>query len=219
MKTYKVNEIFCSIQGEGSQTGQSMIFVRFSGCDMSCPFCDTDHSHFTEMTAKQIAEQCSVLLTKKKPWYPLPICFTGGEPTLQVDKELYDAFLGRGFDGFHMETNGNRRCGVEDLLDHITISPKQRPHLIDSEMLDLLMTGRLRSKLDLKIVWDESNPDLPALIQEWGSLPFNGFFIQPLTVSSESGSLMVNLPNAVQYVLDHPWWRMSIQMHKMIGVK
>ena len=83
MKKYKINEIFYSLQGEGYFTGVPAIFIRFSGCNLRCPFCDTDHHSYTEMTAEEIAQAISE--------YPAEtIILTGGEPTLFADKEFIE---------------------------------------------------------------------------------------------------------------------------------
>ena len=78
---YKINDIFYSIQGEGYYTGNAVIFIRFSGCNLKCSFCDTDHSRYKFLTKEEI-------YTKIKKFNSKHIIFTGGEPTLQINKEL-----------------------------------------------------------------------------------------------------------------------------------
>ena len=89
MKNYKVNEIFYSLQGEGANTGTPAIFIRFSGCNLRCPFCDTDFAAFTEMTADEIAAATAA--------YPAElVVLTGGEPSLQVDDTLVNLLHEKG---------------------------------------------------------------------------------------------------------------------------
>ena len=86
----RINEIFYSLQGEGHFTGTPAIFIRFSGCNLKCSFCDTDHSHYTEMTEEEIVgEACK---------YPARhVVITGGEPLLQITASLTDKLHGAGF--------------------------------------------------------------------------------------------------------------------------
>ena len=99
---YRVNEIFYSLQGEGYWTGTPMVFLRFSGCNLKCPFCDTDHSSYQEMSAGEIvAEMLQAGGDCRRA------CVTGGEPSLQLDKALVEALHGAGFE-VHVETNGTR---------------------------------------------------------------------------------------------------------------
>ena len=115
---YRINEIFYSLQGEGFWTGTPMVFVRLSGCNLQCPFCDTDHAEFTQMSASTIVEE-----VLKAGDGCRRICLTGGEPSLQADDELISAFHSAGFT-VHMETNGTRE--VPAGVDWVTLSPKNQ---------------------------------------------------------------------------------------------
>ena len=117
-KTYRVNEIFFSLQGEGFWTGTPMVFVRLSGCNLKCPFCDTDHSAFQEMTAGEIMKAASSAGNACRR-----ICLTGGEPSLQADEALLEAFHEAAYT-VHMETNGT--LPVPEGIDWITLSPKNQ---------------------------------------------------------------------------------------------
>ena len=114
MKTYRVNDIFYSLQGEGYHTGRAAAFVRFSGCNLRCPFCDTDFSAFREMTAAEIVEAVSRFAARF-------VVLTGGEPSLQADDELIDALHQAAFT-VAMETNGT--LPLPQNVDWITLSPK-----------------------------------------------------------------------------------------------
>ena len=91
-KTYRVNEIFYSIQGEGRWAGRAAVFVRFSGCNLKCPFCDTDFRHYEEYTAKQLIDKIKEVAPECKF-----IVLTGGEPTLQVDNAFTYALKYEGY--------------------------------------------------------------------------------------------------------------------------
>lgn len=121
MKTYPVNEIFYSLQGEGFHTGTPSVFVRFSGCNRRCSFCDTDFSQSTPMTAAQIADVAATFASRH-------MVLTGGEPAMWVDDSLVVELKRRGF-YLQMETNGSL-C-VNPGIDWITCSPKAEPWLIE----------------------------------------------------------------------------------------
>ena len=116
-KTYKVNEIFHSLQGEGFHTGTPAVFVRLSGCNLRCPFCDTDHTAATPMTAEAIVAEASRYPSRH-------LVLTGGEPALQADAALVDALHAAGF-FIQVETNGSRQLPAG--IDWITCSPKDAP--------------------------------------------------------------------------------------------
>ena len=113
MKTYRINEIFYSLQGEGRHTGRAAVFVRFSGCNLKCPFCDTDFKAYRELTVDDIIAAVS-------EWRACGfVVLTGGEPSLQVDESLIEALHHEGF-YIAIETNGT--CPLPSAIDWVTLS-------------------------------------------------------------------------------------------------
>lgn len=106
MKTYLVNEIFYSISGEGPYSGTPTVFVRFFGCNCRCSYCDSmyalEGSDHERLTAEQICNKIADVSAMKSPH----IILTGGEPLLQVDKELFEALNAHGYFSIEVETNG-----------------------------------------------------------------------------------------------------------------
>lgn len=181
--TYRVNEIFYSLQGEGFYTGTPAVFLRFSGCNRACPFCDTDFSSSTEMTAQEIAAACAA--------YPARhIVATGGEPLLQLDSDLLRVLKAYGF-YVQVETNGTLPVPPE--VDWVTCSPKDAPWQINR--VD-----------ELKVVY--RGGDVEYLTSLFDT-PHR--FLQPCSEQ--------NIPETVAYILDHPRWRLSLQTHKMVGIR
>jgi len=182
--TYRVNEIFYSLQGEGYFTGTAAVFLRMSGCNRACGFCDTDHREYRTLSIDDIIEQVTSFPARH-------IVVTGGEPLLQLDKPLIDALRQAGF-FIAIETNGT--LPVPPGIDWVTCSPKQPPLAID----------RIN---ELKIVYQ--GQDVEAIAE---SLPSTDHrFLQPC-----SGT---NTPETVEYILSHPWWRLSLQTHKLIDIQ
>lgn len=129
----RVNEIFYSLQGEGTHAGRPAVFVRLSGCNRACEFCDTDFSKYTEMTESEIVDAIEK--------FPAEIViFTGGEPALQLTDSLVRAVKDRGR-RVHIETNGSLR--VPESIDWVTCSPKTPPYKIQriDELKVLLLPG------------------------------------------------------------------------------
>lgn len=122
-KTYRVNEIFYSLQGEGYHTGYPAVFVRFSGCNLRCPFCDTDFSLFTEMSAEEICGEVQRLCADPQ----VLIVLTGGEPSLQTDDYLIDTLHATGKQ-ICVETNGTHPLPAG--IDWITCSPKEGTQVV-----------------------------------------------------------------------------------------
>lgn len=180
----RINEIFYSLQGEGVWTGCPAVFVRFSGCNRACDFCDTDYSDFSEMSEEEIVEVVHR--------YPAEIVvFTGGEPGLQLTQSLVDKIKATGR-RVHVETNGSLR--LPDGIDWITCSPKTPPYQIEhiDELKVLLIPG--------------SDPE--AII---GQLPqAQVYCLQPLSCS--------NTDACIDWVKQHPRWRLSLQTHKLLNI-
>ena len=121
---FYINEIFASIQGEGQNAGRPCVFVRFSGCNRACSFCDTQHDQpRIPMSKEQIIAAVDLL----DPIGTLPVCFTGGEPTLQLRGEILQLAGPLGLcRSLWLETNGDKPLSFGDLrfLDYVTVSPK-----------------------------------------------------------------------------------------------
>ena len=208
---YSVKEIYYTLQGEGANTGRPAVFCRFTGCNLwtgreedrqeaICTFCDTDFvgtdgpggGRFS--TAEELAETLIGYWPDDLSGRPLVVC-TGGEPLLQVDEKLVDAFHEQGLE-VAVETNGTQQPPPG--LDWVCVSPKAGAELV------------LRSGDELKLVF--SQPELPPEAVE--DLDFRHFFLQPM----DGPHRRAHTRHAVQYCLEHPKWRLSLQTHKFIGI-
>ena len=188
-RSYRVNEIFCSLQGEGFWTGTPMVFVRLSGCNLRCPFCDTDHSAFREMTADAIVAQVRACGGECRR-----ICLTGGEPALQADDALLSAFHSAGY-SVHIETNGTRP--LPEGIDWVTLSPKTGGPVI------------LEKADELKLVLA---PGVEP--SAWAGFPATWHFLQPCDQGGRT-----NVAEVTAYIHAHPCWRLSLQTHKLLGIR
>ena len=193
-KTYRVNDIFYSLQGEGHNTGRAAVFVRFSGCNLKCPFCDTDFSRFENMTASEITRRMTGLAPEQSI-RPM-VVLTGGEPTLQVDAALIDAIHEAGFGMVAMESNGTNEPPAN--LDWLTVSPKEHIGVSRCDELKVLFDGKSES------------------CQHGVSADF--YYLQPLDCGEETENASI-MRSCVDYITKHPLWRLSLQTHKLIGIK
>jgi 7-carboxy-7-deazaguanine synthase (Cx14CxxC type) len=215
--TYTVKEIFYTLQGEGANAGSAAVFCRFTGCNLwtgrerdrasaVCTFCDTDFvgvgpegGRFADAEALAAAVEKAWPSSAEQPAASsgrrLVVC-TGGEPLLQLDAAAVDALHRRGF-RVAVETNGTQPAAAG--IDWICVSPKANAPLA-------LTRGN-----ELKLVYPQ--PD--AMPDRFESLDFEHFFLQPM----DGSSLTENTHAALQYCLAHPRWRLSIQMHKVAGIR
>lgn len=187
---YKVNEIFYSLQGEGYFTGTAAVFLRFSGCNLKCGFCDTQHEKYSEMNAGEILKELSTHPSRH-------LIITGGEPSLQLDQILVDMLHDAGF-FIQVETNGTHPL-PED-IDWVTCSPKG-----DNEI-------RLKHVDELKIVY--LGQDVETIANSIGAMHY---FLQPCSSPSYPGGS--NTSDTISYILSHPHWRLSLQTHKLLDIK
>jgi 7-carboxy-7-deazaguanine synthase len=246
--SYAVKEIFYTLQGEGAQTGRAAVFCRFAGCNLwsgreqdraaaVCKFCDTDFADTDGPGGGRFGTAEALAAAVEEKWrvraFPpfrqrttegwgtpmgettadpstsvaaatsaqddrgkrrFVVC-TGGEPLLQLDAALIDALHGRGFE-IAVETNGT--IAAPEGLDWICVSPKAGAEL------------KQRTGDELKLVY----PQAGAQPEEFADLEFRHFFLQPMDgpVREENTRLALN------YCLEHPQWRMSLQTHKLLGI-
>jgi 7-carboxy-7-deazaguanine synthase len=208
--TYTVKEIFYTLQGEGAQAGRAAVFCRFSGCNLwsgreedrsraVCQFCDTDFvgvgpdgGRFAG--AKELADAIDRCWSGNGP-RKFVVC-TGGEPLLQLDEALIDQLHQRGF-AVAVETNGTRPA--PKTLDWVCVSPKAGAPFVQ------------KSGNELKLVFPQEN----APPEKYTDLNFEHFFLQPM----DGGDVTGNTERAIDYCLRHPQWRLSIQTHKLVGVR
>lgn len=194
----KVNEIFYSLQGEGVRAGTPNVFVRFSGCDLACTFCDTEFESGSEMRADMILDAMLLLVPEGAPKGAVGVIFTGGEPALQLTRELVQNAKAAGF-FTAIETNGLH--DVSGLgLDWITVSPKTAEHSL-----------KQRAAHEVKYVRHVGQP-IPAT-----SVLASHYLISPEW--SDGAETRKNLEWCMALVRAHPSWRLSLQQHKLWRVR
>jgi len=191
----KVKEIFYSLQGEGGRQGEASIFIRLSGCNLKCDYCDTDFSGGEMMELPQIL---SVIQQFPCRW----IIWTGGEPTLQLTDETIVFFKQKGY--FQaIESNGH--YPLSELLDYTVVSPKGNPDY----------AKKLNPSVDeirLPVKKGDAIPDLERL-PEAKHYFLSPVFIDDIFVTKE------NINYCVGQVKRMPRWRLSLQIHKLIGIE
>ena len=212
--TYSVKEIYYTLQGEGAQTGRPAVFLRFAGCNLwtgrekdraraVCNFCDTEFVG-TDGPGGGKFKTADVLADAvdghwpggASPDIPYVVC-TGGEPLLQLDDDAIDALHARGFE-VAIETNGTLISPQG--VDWICVSPKAAASVVQ-------LTGQ-----ELKLVYPQNEPE--AQPDRFEHLDFEHFFLHPL----DDDSLDSNTRATIEYCLEHPRWKLSLQTHKIIGI-
>lgn len=203
---YTVKEIFYTLQGEGAQSGRAAVFCRFAGCNLwngreedrskaVCKFCDTDFVGGTRFgCAEAVASAVQMHWPSASHGHRYVVC-TGGEPLLQLNAALVEAFHAYGFE-VAVETNGT--LPVPTGVDWVCVSPKAGANLIAT------------SGDELKLVFPQAGID-PAALER---LHFEHFFLQPM----DGPRLREHTAAAVKYCRARPRWRLSLQMHKVVGI-
>lgn len=211
--SYLVKEIFYTLQGEGAQVGRPAVFCRFAGCNLwsgqepdrqtaICRFCDTDFLGTDGPGGGQFETTADLADAINRTWPDagsvnsdkFVVC-TGGEPLLQLDGPLIDALHAVGFQ-IAIETNGT--LAVPAGIDWICVSPKAGAPLVQ------------RCGDELKLVYPQVGIDP----EELEGLNFRYFFLQPM----DGPDLQANTQAALQYCFDHPRWRLSIQLQKVLHI-
>jgi 7-carboxy-7-deazaguanine synthase (Cx14CxxC type) len=208
--TYSVKEIFKTLQGEGGQAGRAAVFCRFAGCNLwsgleqdrstaICRFCDTEFVGTDGAGGGRFQRAGQLAQAIERAWggghQRRLVVFTGGEPLLQLDGGLIDEVHRAGFE-IAVETNGT--IGAPGGIDWICVSPKAGTELMQ------------RHGKELKLVY----PQAGLLPVEFETLRFEHFWLQPMDGPERAR----NTALAVDYCLEHPRWRVSLQTHKLMGI-
>jgi 7-carboxy-7-deazaguanine synthase len=210
--TYSVKEIYYTLQGEGAQTGRAAVFLRFAGCNLwsglekdrseaVCRFCDTDFVGTDGPGGGKFANAAALARAVFAAWpddskgKPYVVC-TGGEPLLQLDRDAIKALHEKGFE-IGIETNGTLLPPPG--IDWVCVSPK-------ADAKQKLMRGD-----ELKLIY----PQEGAPPERFAGQDFRNFFLQPM----DNADRAANTEAATRYCLEHPQWRLSLQTHKLLGIR
>ena len=212
--SYSVKEIYLTLQGEGVQSGRPAVFLRFSGCNLwngheagralgvgQCSlWCDTNFVGTDGHLGGRFNSAADLAAAVRGEWPAdtsegaLVVC-TGGEPLLQLDDVLTEALRNQGFE-IAVETNGTMM--PPEGIDWLCVSPKAGSHLV------------IRSGDELKLVF----PQAGAEPHQYEALDFRHFLLQPL----DDEARIAHTRSALDYCRAHPRWRLSLQMHKYLGI-
>ena len=203
MMKYRVNEIFYSLQGEGMNAGRAAVFIRLSGCNLKCPFCDTDFASYDDMEVEDIIREVFDICDGEIP----ELCvITGGEPSLQLRNDLCNALHRVGMT-IAVETNGTRPIHVD--VDFVTISPKS-PFVKDADVM-VSKCNEVKVIMTENITWDE-------ILAFEETIEADNYFIQPCDTGFIAKN-KENMSNCVDFVKANPKWRLSLQQQKILNVR
>lgn len=209
--SYAVKEMFLTLQGEGMNAGARAVFVRFAGCNLwsgreadrataTCRFCDTDFVGTDGEGGGKFADAAMLVAATERHWGAGRerrfVVLTGGEPMLQVDDGLVDALHEAGF-RVAIESNGT--LPAHPKLDWVCVSPKAGSHVVQ------------RSGDELKLVWPQAGLD-PQELEQWD---FRHHLVQPL----DNARADAHRETAMALVMERPRWRLSLQTHKLLGLR
>tara|TARA_Y100000816_G_scaffold98629_1_gene68682 strand:+ start:1319 stop:1948 length:630 start_codon:yes stop_codon:yes gene_type:complete len=208
--SYRIKEIYFTQQGEGSNTGRDFVFVRFSGCNLwsgkeknrksaICQFCDTDFYGTDGInggvySAKQLIEKIKSLWVSRDD--NIAVVLTGGEPLLQVNDELVAALKQEQI-YIAVETNGT--LDAPDHIDWICMSPKANTEI------------KLKKGNEIKVIFPQESLDP----EKFSLFDFSEFYLQPM----DSNEYQENLNATITYCQKNPKWKLSLQTHKILGIR
>lgn len=196
----KINEIFYSLQGEGHHTGYPSVFIRFSGCNLSCPFCDTDHEEGVYMDDENIVRAINLYSAE---W----IVLTGGEPALWIDRDFIHLLKRATGKKIAIETNGSKE--LPEGIDWVTVSPKFG---INGSTGGQLVIDRAD---EIKVI------DVGQDLEPYFELGCRGentlMYLQPCHVEDPEENEKNRL-RTVRRVLEDPRWTLSVQLHRFLGI-
>ena len=201
MRIFRVNNIFYSLQGEGRNTGRAAVFIRFAGCNLRCSFCDTEFESYREMTEGEI-------LAAIHDYPSRFVVLTGGEPTLQVDEAFVDLLHQHEYE-VAMESNGTRPA--PENLDWLTVSPKMFGE-------GCLVKGEGRIPDEIKVVFDEDTPQKLSSLHLSPVTSHQFLYLQPCDTGDPVRNKAIT-QDCVNYIKQHPQWRLSLQTHKLIDIE
>ncbi len=197
----RINEIFYSLQGEGHHTGYPSVFIRFSGCNLQCPFCDTRHNEGVAMTDTDIIRAVNLY---KADW----VVLTGGEPSLFIDEEFIRLLHQATGKKIAIETNGTHE--LPKGIDWITVSPK-----VGIEEMIGNPDIKVATADEIKVV------DVGQNLEAYFDLPCKGektlMYLQPCYVA-DNKMRESNTMRTVRRVLQDPRWTLSLQTHRYLGI-
>ena len=209
--SYAVKEMFLTLQGEGVNAGRRAVFVRFAGCNLwsgreedraraVCRFCDTDFVGTDGLGGGRFADAAALVAAVEGFWgegrEERFVVLTGGEPMLQVDDPLVETLHAQGF-RIAMESNGT--LAAHPGIDWVCISPKAGSEVVQ------------RAGDELKLVWPQAGID-PVALEEWA---FGHFLLQPL----DDPRARENHQASIDLVMARPKWRLTLQTHKLLGLR
>jgi 7-carboxy-7-deazaguanine synthase (Cx14CxxC type) len=209
--SYAVKEAFLTLQGEGMQAGSRAVFLRFAGCNLwsgreqdrataQCNFCDTDFVGTDGPGGGKFASATDLAKHVERLWGEGQerrlVVVTGGEPMLQLDTALIDELH---VEGFKVAVESNGTIAATPGIDWLCISPKAGTEIVQ------------RSGDELKLVWPQRGVD-PADLEGWD---FRNFLVQPMDCADAQAATDA----AIELAMERPQWRLSLQAHKLVGLK
>jgi organic radical activating enzyme len=198
---YALHEIFATLQGEGRNTGKPCVFVRFAGCNLACPWCDTDFSAKLEMDAAELIAAIAQFNLKS-------VIFTGGEPLLQPGLEALARQLKAEGYWLGIETNGTLEpeASLREVLDYIATSPKMDAPLVITRANEVRL-----------VTADGATADWCRTVR--AAVVAEDYYLSPCDCG---GGLQVGpaitLLGELNADMPSPPWRLSLQTHKLAGI-